>query len=176
MIVKKRQLVTAALVLVLGAAVFVNRYYTKSGAQVAPVQGSVTQVAENLGDAQYVMSDTSGQTDAFAEARLRREKAQSQAKETLENTIKDAASTEAAVKDASAALAALTKRMTLEADMETLIGAKTGMENLVILGEDSVEVLLTAVPTDNTAMLQITDIAATKTGLPTEKITIMETK
>ena len=176
MILKKRQLVTSALVLALGAAVFVNWYYTKPHADVTPVQSEVTatEAAENLGDARYVLSDMSEKSDPFAAARLKREKTYSEAKETLQQTIADSAATQAAVAEASKALAELTKRTTLEADLETLIEAKTGMENLVILGESSAEILLSEQAQESAVMLQISALVVQKTGLSAEKITIIE--
>ena len=74
MILKKRQVAASALVLALGAAVFVNWYYTKPHTETAPVktQAQVTEAAENLGDARYVFSDTSEKSDAFSAARLKR--------------------------------------------------------------------------------------------------------
>ena len=74
MIIKKRQLATSALVLALGAAVFVNWYYTKPHTDITPAQAEVsaTEAAENLGDARFVMSDVSQKDDVFAAARIRR--------------------------------------------------------------------------------------------------------
>ena len=176
MILKKRQLVTSALVLALGAAVFVNWYYTKPHADVVTAQSgeSATQAAENLGDAQYVISDRSEKSDPFAAARLKREKAYSEAKETLQQTITDSAASQAAVAQASDALAQLTKRTTTEADLETLIEAKTGLENLVILGEDSAEVLLPEQAQESALMLQISVLVVQKTGFSADRITIIE--
>ena len=176
MILKKRQLVTSALVLALGAAVFVNWYYTRPHADVTPAEApvSATEAAENLGDARYVLSDMSEKADAFAAARLKREKAHSEAKETLQQTIDDSAASQAAVAEASKALAALTERTTLEADLETLISAKTGLENLVILGETSAEVLLSQSVQESAVMLQISALVVQKTGLSAEQITIIE--
>ena len=103
MVLKKRQLVTSALVLALGAAVFVNWYYTKPHAQITPAQAQldtaqtdVTEAAENLGDARFVMSDASQKNDVFAAARLKREKTYSEAKETLQKTATDSAASQAA--------------------------------------------------------------------------------
>lgn len=176
MILRKRQLVTSALVLALGAAVFVNWYYTKPHADITPAQAEtgVTEAAENLGDARFVMSDASQTGDAFAAARLKREKAYSEAKETLQQTVTDSASSQAAAAEASKALSDLTKRMTLEADLETLIEAKTGLESLVVLGETSAEILLAEQAQESAAVLQITALAMQKTGLPAEQITIIE--
>lgn len=176
MILRKRQLVTAALVMALGAAVFVNWFYTKPRAEAAPAEASVTEAAENLGDAQYVISATTGKTDSFAEARLEREKAQSKSMEALQEVLRDTSATQTATAEASKALADLTDRITLEADIETLIEAKTGLESLVILGEDSAEILLSDSVSEGSVMLQISEIACCKTGLPAEKITIIESK
>ena len=66
MIIRKRQLVVATLVLALSAAVFINWYYTRSGAEPADKNFGVTDIAgttkdskdtnDNLGDADYVNS------------------------------------------------------------------------------------------------------------------------
>lgn len=174
MILKKRQLVTSALVLALGAAVFVNWYYTKPHTQASPADVSVTEAAENLGDAQYVLSDVSGKQDVFAAARLKRERAHDAALETLQEILRDSASTQAATTEASKALAKLTENMAAESDVETLIGAKTGLDCLVILDGQSAEVLLAQTPSESAVMLQITEIVVQKTSLDAEDVTIIE--
>lgn len=174
MILKKRQLVTSALVLALGAAVFVNWYYTKPRVQASPADVSVTEAAEKLGDAQYVLSDVSGKTDPFAAARLKRERAHDTALETLQEILRDSASTQAATAEASKALAKLTENMTAESDIETLISAKTGLDSLVMLDGESAEVLLSQSPPESTVMLRITEIVVQKTGLDAEDVTIIE--
>ena len=177
MILKKRQLVTSALVLALGAAVFVNWYYTKPHAETPSAQAEVTatEAAENLGDARYVLSDVTGaQDDPFAEARLKREKTHSAALETLRQTVDDASAPQAAVAAVSEALADLTQRITLESDLETLIRAKTGLQNLVILGEDTAEILLAEQDQESATMLQISELTVQKTGLSADRVTIIE--
>lgn len=176
MILKKRQLVTTALVLALGAAVFVNWYYTKPHASVSPAQADVsaTEAAENLGDARYVLSDASTPADPFAAARLKREQTRSAAVETLQQTIDDSAASQTAVAAASEALADLTRRATLEADLETLVQAKTGIDNLVVIGDDSAEILLAQTPQESAVMLQISALAVQKTGFGADRITIIE--
>lgn len=178
MVVKKKQLLTATLVLALGAAVFVNWYFAKPRPEITAAQtpATVTEAAENLGDARYVASDVSGKDDPFAEARLKREKAHSAALDTLEQTLQDAAAPQAAVSEASAELASLTERMTLEADIETLVQAKTGLDNLVILSKDSAQILLSETPQESTVMVQISEIAAQKSGLDPSRITVIEAR
>ncbi len=92
MIIKKRQLLLATLIIALGAAVFINWYYTKPTAKSAGTKPEqTTQQAEqgaNLGDARYVLSsdvtldDASAQAQAseyFAGAKLRRQTAHDEA-------------------------------------------------------------------------------------------------
>ena len=61
MVIKRRQLVMATMVVALGAAVFVNWYFTKPNIQTnesVQTAGSVTEKSDtvNLGDAEYVNS------------------------------------------------------------------------------------------------------------------------
>ncbi|MDR0314835.1 MAG: hypothetical protein LBH71_02660, partial [Oscillospiraceae bacterium] len=64
MIIKRRQLVMATMVVALGAAVFVNWYFTKPHIDQTGIQSgrSVTQDQDtnkvNLGDAEFVNSTT----------------------------------------------------------------------------------------------------------------------
>ena len=72
MIIKKRQLLLATLIIALGAAVFINWYYTKPTAKSAGTKPEqTTQQAEqgaNLGDARYVLSSDVTLDDASAQA------------------------------------------------------------------------------------------------------------
>ncbi len=183
MIIKKRQLVTATLVLALGAAVFVNWYYTKPQTEGADTAGKTTQSAQkageanDLGDAQYVIANSgkSGE-DLFAESALNRQKAHDEAAELLNNVIKDEGSSEAAIKEATAKLAELSEQIKQEADAETLINAKTGSSCLVILDSESAQVIMPQGILDDTVTLQIKDIIVNKTGLSSKNITIIELK
>lgn len=111
MSIGKRQIVLATLVVALGAAVFVNWYYTKPDAEKAntgvTVTEQVSQAAGNLGDALLVNSssvssqDNTKETKAqqaqakvedeyFAQARLNRSTAHDKAAEALKKQLKTA--------------------------------------------------------------------------------------
>jgi len=183
-LLKKRQLVLVTLVLALGAAVFVNWYYSKpnvavDGQTVPPVQGTVSQGGEEerLGDSLYVhnpYSSTAG--EYFAGAKLRRAAAHDEAKETLNAVITDSKADAKAVADASKALQALANAIKLEADCESLINAKTGSECLVTIGESSVEAVLGGPPIDGAMALQIKEILLQKTGFGPGQVSIVELK
>jgi stage III sporulation protein AH len=181
-LLKKRQLVLATLVLALGAAVFVNWYYSRPGmavdastqAPAAAATGS-QQPEEHLGDSQYVHNPYSASAgEYFAGAKLRRGAAHDEAKETLNTVITDSKADAKAVAVAGKALQQLANAIKLEADCESLITAKTGSECLVMIGEDAVETVLGGEPIDGAMALQVKEILAQKTGFDWDRIMIVE--
>ena len=182
-LLQKRQLVLATLVLALGAAVFVNWYYSKPGMQVdaRPITPGMNQSQgydyenENLGDSQYVHNPYSTAAgEYFAGAKLRRASAHDEAKDTLNAVITDSKAGEKAVADAGKALQALANTIKLEADCESLITAKTGSECLVIISEGTVQAVIGGKPIDGAAALQIKEILLQKTGFADDMLTIVE--
>lgn len=189
MILKKRQLLLATLVIALGAAVFINYYYTSpqiNSAATDSVQNVTKKQTEkggNLGDARYVIStdvvldDAAAQAVAseyFSSAKLRRQTVRDEAAEALNDIIKDDDSTPEAVAKASDALQDITKAMALECDVENLINAKVGCENLVIINAGVAEIIVENGSLDETSVVQIKEIVVKHTGISSEKITLVE--
>lgn len=179
-LLKKRQLVLVTLVLALGAAVFVNWYYSQpavvtDGTVVTTVQAAATQTDEHLGDSLYVHNPYgSSSGEYFAGAKLKRSAAHDEAKETLNAVITDSKADSKAVSAASTSLQKLANAIKLEGDCESLITAKTGSDCLVTIGEDSAEVVLGGQPIDGAMALQIKEILMQKTKFSSDKITIVE--
>lgn len=188
MILKKRQLLLATLVIALGAAVFINQYYTSPkvdsavNGETQPTLQSADKGA-NLGDARYVIStdvtldDPAAQAVAseyFSGAKLRRQTARDEAAEALNDIIKDNDSSPEAVAKATDALTDITKAITLECDIENLISAKVGCENLVIINAGVAEIIVENGSLDDTSVVQIKEIVVKQTGLTTDKITLIE--
>lgn len=185
MVIKKRQIVTATLVLALGSAVFINWYYTRPESELANAGTSIEAVENtggNLGDAQYVNATTTAgdnttsksKDEYFAATKMRRESAHDEAKEILSDIIEDSSSDATAVKDATAALTALSKYIKLEGDMEALIKAKIGSESVVIINNEKAEIVVANGMLDEGKILQIKEIALKQTGFSVENITIVE--
>ncbi|MCL2106253.1 MAG: SpoIIIAH-like family protein [Oscillospiraceae bacterium] len=182
-IFQKRQLVMATLVLALGAAVFINWYYTRPGVEADGRSISPTvwngdpadSGEENLGDSQYVHNPySSSSSEYFAGAKLRRSAAHDEAKETLSAVITDSRADDKAVSEAGKALQTLANAIKLESDCEALIIAKTGSECLVMISDGAVQAVLGGEAIDSAMALQIKEILMNKTGLGAEKITIVE--
>ena len=57
LLIKRRQLIMATLVVALGSAVFVNWYFTNSDANVVEESEKGSEYVQNIGEAKYVNSD-----------------------------------------------------------------------------------------------------------------------
>ncbi len=189
MIIKKRQLLLATLIIALGAAVFVNWYYTRPDIESAGVNTPQTtispQVQEgaNLGDARYVISSDATLEDApaqakaneyFASAKLRRQSAHDEAMKALNDVVKDSSANEETIRQANDLLKNIATSITLESDIENLISAKAGCENLVILNRGNAEIIVENGSLDDVAVVKIKEIAVKQTGYPVENISITE--
>lgn len=189
MILKKRQLLLATLVIALGAAVFINRYYTVPKAESAANVQSENQAQQtadkgtNLGDARYVIStdvtldDAAAQAVAseyFSSAKLRRQTVRDEAAEALNDIIKDDDSAPEAVAKATDALTEISNSIVLEGDIENLLSAKVGCESLVILNAGNAEVVVENGSLDEVSVVKIKEIIVKQTGYTADKISIVE--
>lgn len=183
----KRQLVLATLVMALGAAVFVNWYYTKPESQIVNAGLKTEQTTANeektqahLGDAMQVNAGvnekSAGSNEYFAKAKLDRTTSHDKAIETLNGVIKDSKSSAQAVAKATESLTALSKAIKQETDIENLIKSKVNGECIVVINEKSVQVVVAKGTLKDTVLVQIQDIVVKQTGFSDENITIIESK
>ena len=177
MVIKKKQIVTSTLVLLLGTAVFVNWYYSRPQTKSAldGVTTVHTQDSSNLGDAQYVSATTvKTATGTMADFRVKREAAHDEAKETLNSIIKDQKSSSEAVSKSTESLKELAQTIKKEADLENLITAKISGDCVAIVDGDVCQIIVgKGVLTDNIS-LQIKEIVINQTKISSKNITIIE--
>jgi stage III sporulation protein AH len=195
----RRQLVLAALVVALGAAVYLNWVFSGGGqlkATEAVASGADRQYGQTLlvngaVSSSEAASETEEQTAApvdseaagtaaaasdgyFSEARLKREKAQDEVKETVAQVFADAESDDELKKEAAAKTAALIQNLLTEADIETLVKAKGFEDCVVTLGGDQCSVVVKTKENSENDAAVIQDIVAGQTGLSYDKIRIIE--
>lgn len=176
---RKGQAAVFAMVLALGAAVFINWYYTSP--QKAPSQETVTTASsekkQNLGDAQYVSATAADEAvETFAQFSVERENAHAKAQESLEKIIKDPSSSEEAVKDAAKSLEELSSSIKRENDLETLINAKIGGKCIVIISDNTIKVVTQPGSLSDTITMQIKELILNQGGFSPENISIFEMK
>ncbi|MBR6619317.1 MAG: SpoIIIAH-like family protein [Clostridia bacterium] len=182
-IIRKRQIIMAALVLALGSAVFVNWYFTRPEMQAAEVEGKEPQSYSVIGDAQYVSSsgekgntEIAVDSDALSLQRTQRSKAHDEAFEMLNKVINSSSASASAVDKAAEQLAELTSAIKLESDIDALINAKCGFGCITTIGESEIQVVCEKGSLSSTSILQIKEIVMKHTEFDAENITIFENK
>lgn len=177
MIVKKKHLLTATLALALGAAVFVNWYYSKPETKptVDSVQTTKAQETENLGDAQYVSATTAkASEETMAGFKVKRDTAHDEAADTLNSVIKDSKSAAESVSEATEALKQLSADIKAEADLENLISAKISKDCIVIIDSGVCQVIVPKGTLSDNVSLQIKELVVNQTKISSKNITIIE--
>ncbi len=191
----KRQIILGALILALGAAVYLNWQFTETIPANTTPTSSVGQPEtheiedENLGIAQlvnnsYIQTTTNesdnnttvvddGINDVMAQARIERQTARDDALDilsaVLDNEEMDAEAKKAAVDDS----AQIAQNMIMESNAENLIKAK-GIDDVVVyINEDTCTTVVKGLE-DN--MLIVQDIIINQTGLALENIQIIDAK
>ncbi|MBR6567393.1 MAG: SpoIIIAH-like family protein [Clostridia bacterium] len=204
MLIKKRQVLTLTLIVALFAAIGVNWYFTKPQSNITETTSAEEAVTGNLGDTLFVagttVPDSDEKTDEnetdlsadneainaekqsaeaeeyFSEAKLKRTKAYDEAVENIEKLLeKDKLG--AAEKSAITAMVSdYQKDMKVQTDAENLISAKTGKQCIVIINEDTCQVILEKNTLNDTLILQISEIIEKNTDIFSENLTIIELK
>ncbi len=177
----KKQLIMAALLLALGGAVWLNMQY--SGAAGGFITNGGASSNKNLGDTKYVANvsgetavQTAAGTDYFTTANAERKKARDEAIALLEETLSKVDSNSSAKQKASDEITDIAKRIEQEAAIETLIKAKGFETALVVIGDDSVSVIVKADELLQSQILQIQDAVTSQTKISLENIKIVNKK
>ena len=173
-LIKRRQLILATLVVALGAAVFVNWYYTGNNSTIqSPEETTENNYVQNLGEAKYV--NATGETeDYFSEVKLNRQKSRDEAIDKLNKSLEKAKSGSEEAKEITKSIDELTTQIKLESDVEALISAKLASECVAVINEKSAQIVVSKDALSEEAALQIMDVITTNTELSTDKIKITE--
>ena len=170
----KRPAVVLAVLVLVGASVYLNWRYADNVAETDKILGQATLVNEN-GEGVSVTNDAA-ENDYFATARLSRKQARDSAISMLQEAEIDENATEDVCNEASQTLQVLAGYTVAESQIENLVTAKGYADCVVFMGEDSVSVVVAAPETGlNTAdVARIKDIVVNETDYTPEQIKIME--
>lgn len=176
LLIKRRQLILATLVVVLGAAVFVNWYYGNNDTKIKPAEETTdAEYVQNLGEAKYV--NAQGETaDYFSEVKLNRQKSRDEALEKLNSSLEKATSGSDEAKKLTESIENLSAQIKTEGDVESLISAKLGSECVVVLGEKSAQIVVAKGSMSDDSALQITEIITSNTDLSASAVKISESE
>lgn len=194
MSVWKRNAVVVAIVLFVGAAVYLNWSYNRqatadgaNGENNGKVLGQATLVNGEDGEASGSANPEAtssgspeGQGSAssgyFASARLNRQQARDSALELLQQAAADASAQQSVVDEANASIQAMAASTMSEAQVENLVTAKGYGDCVCFISDNSVSVVVSATAdglTEND-ITKILEIVMEETGLGADKIKIIE--
>lgn len=176
MVVGKKQLLLASLVLCLSLAVYLNWVYTGNelGLPVTQTVETESEGAEkHYGDSQYVNIDEQGEA-FFAEAKLSRQKTRDEAVATLNTLIESEQLTADQRTELANKATALADAIETEGKIETLIRAKGYEECMVYYDTERVDVIVKTNGLLTNEVTQMKEIIDREVSIPSEKIAIIE--
>lgn len=194
----KRQLVLAALVVALGAAVYLNWQFADNNAIVQPTSASANK---EIGQAQFVnnstdgtvpkdkntssKNDTSSQSqkttkpsaDAlayFAQVKVERQKTHDGAVDLAKEVLEAADSSDEAKKEAVDKAAEIAKNYEQETNIESLIKAKGFTECLAFIQNGECSIVVYKAELNDDGVMAIKDIVTGQSGIEFDNIKITE--
>ena len=189
MVFKSKQILSATLIIALGAAVAVNWYYRNSATLDEENTTAIEEVSGNLGDSLYVGATTAvaentettdvtdvNAKDYFSEAKLKRTQNHDKIIDEFEKIISDGKIDSDTKTQLMTMLSDFQKTIKTETDTENLITAKISSECLVAINEGACQVILQKNTLNEHVILQITELIEKNTKISSENLTIIELK
>ena len=162
--IKKGHIVLGALVLALGAAVYLNWDYMKQTDYVAAGNTNQNEGTANYGDAYFVS------------ARLSRTQSRDEAMDALKYMLEDSAMEEGAAAVLAQQAQSLAKTIETEGKIENIIKAKGFAECMVYLDEDKVDVIVQSTGLTDSEAAQIMDAVMSEVEVEESNVSIIEIK
>ncbi len=161
-VLRKKQILIVGIAALVAVAGYLNFSY-----------GDTSSDPETLGEVKLVNSSTE-ETDFFNEARLEREIERSESVASLQTIARDAATSAEGKAAAEAEVVNLTRLSETESSIETMLFAKGFEDAVIYIGKDSVTAIVKTNGLESGAVAQIVDLITAQTGIPADKIKIIE--
>ena len=171
----KSQIAVAAMVLALGAAIWLNMKYSSSSKYL----GQATYVNNTSSQSSSVKANASTKEkdeNYFETVKKERKKSRAEAQEAIEETLKNDKLTEADKTSALAKIEEISDRAEQESNIESLIKAKGFKEVVAVIGGDGINIVVGSGGLTSAQTLQIQDIVTSQTAIPLSGIKIITVK
>jgi len=175
MIIGKRQIILAALVLGLGMAVYLNWQYTRVSLELP-----VTELLEwqdgptTYGEAQYVGIAGAGEDAFFVEAQISRQRSRDQSAETLSAMLSDTELSDEQRAELTMRAVQLANSIETEGKIENLIRSRGFDDVMVYYDSQRADVMVRTEGLLSYEANQIRDIIMRETSVVPQHITIVE--
>lgn len=189
----KRQVVLAALVLALGAAVYLNWQFSDNNDLLAT---NVVESTKELGEAKYVNTlttsssqdkqETQKESDVqtisekaseyFAKAAANRQKARDEASDMIKEILNDVKSSDEVKAEATKKASEIAQIIQQESNIENLVKSKGFTECIAFIQNGECSIVVSADGLDENSAITIKDIVSGQSGISFDKIKIIEAK
>ncbi len=180
MILKKKEIVAAALVVLIGVAGYLNWSYQDT---IKVTDGESYEEAKRLGEAQYVNSENTDQeaqavasTNYFTQAKMEKDNSRSEALEILEKTAKNQEFDQEIRKKAQQEILDTAKNVEKETAIENAAKAKGYNEISVYIDGESVDIMVKKKDFSEEDAMILKDIASSELGVDPSGVKIVEVK
>lgn len=177
--VKKRGAVYGVIALLLCVAVYLNWSYVQAPEDLlstGSADGGAADTTDVNAPTENGAEEAVSSGDYFAASRLNREQARDEAVSTLKELSESGEADQAAKDQAAAQISALAEHSVQEANAESLIRAKGYADAVVMISDNSVNVVV-APPEGGLQATDVTvikDVIVSETGMAAGQVTIVE--
>lgn len=174
---RKTRLAISCFVLLLAVGVMGNWYWENSdiSAKVSTISSAKEKI---LGEATFVDATTEQATESeyFSQARVDRQSARDESLEKLQKVIDSQTADAKAQKSAEEGIERISKNISAENKIETLVTAKGVKNCIAVINEDGtkVDVIVDVDELSETVILQIKEIAVAQLGCTYSDVTIIQ--
>lgn len=169
---KRKQLVLAALVLMLAAAIYINWQFNSK-----VTDDNIGISDDNLGEAEFVNAENvkieKEENTYFTNARKEREETRDELLDELEEIQKDVKNSDDAITSAVKKQVELLGFAETEKNIETLVKAKGFEDCIAIVSNEGINVIVLADSLENSDVLQIQDVVLSQKSIDLECIKII---
>ena len=182
MVLKRKQIITAILLVMIAVAGYLNWAYKKDDTNVqvnAPDKTQTEQAGKKLGDSAMVSGQqpVGSTSDVLNSARKEKEAARSKSMELLTAIVSNQKATKEAKDKAGADLTAIAKAIEKEGVIQGIIKTKGFEDSLVFLSDGKANVTVKVKATLSSAdVAKLQDIVSENAGITADKIKISEVK
>jgi len=171
-LLKKKQIILAALVFLLATAIYINWQFNNVVDDTPQSQSD-----DNLGDAEFVGTDKveieKDENEYFVSARKEREDTREELLEELEEIQKDVKLSDDAINSAVKKQVEILGYSETEKNIESLVKAKGFEDCIAIISEEGVNVIVLTKNLENADVLQIQDIVLSQKKIALDSIKII---
>lgn len=173
MLIGKRQLILASLVVALGIAVYINWQFDGKAGELSLT--NKLELFDKAGEGDELAESTFGEA-YFAQAKLTRTRSRDEALEVLTTMITQTELSDTQKQELTEQAAAIAKSIEVEGKIENLIKAKGFADSMVYYDGESVDVTVKTSGLLTNEVVQIKEIILNETDVAVENISIIEVK